>query len=125
MVYKTDVHKAILAVELNPLPGKIDDLNAQLMTASGDTSRVTYSLAVQYHLAKNDSRAKHLIEGTISQRTNDEAYKDAMWLQVRITCLHALDDECRLAAQRYLNNIPNGQGAGVADQILKTIQNGE
>jgi hypothetical protein len=117
----TNIAKAILAVPLNPLPGTMSDYVDQLKTTTGDKSRVMYSIAVAYHLAKNDDSALYSIKGTLNHRTTDEAYKDAMWLQVRIRCLKALDDDCRIAAQRYLNNIESGQGAGVAQAIVKEI----
>jgi hypothetical protein len=122
----TNITKAILAVPLNPLPGTITDYNVQLSSTARDKSRVMYSIAVAQHLAKNDAAALHSIEGNVKQRTSDEAYKDSMWLQVRIRCLEALDDNCKIAAQRYLNaidagNIPSGPAGGVAQAILKEI----
>jgi ferric-dicitrate binding protein FerR (iron transport regulator) len=127
---ETNIRKAILAVKLDPLPGSIPDYVEQLKTTSGDKSRILYSIAVKLHEAKNDEDAISRIRGIISQRTKDEAYADAMWLQVRITCLRALDDHCRAAAQRYVNStdsgaIPSNANAGIADKILKAIENGE
>ncbi|HUS29125.1 MAG TPA: FecR domain-containing protein [Kofleriaceae bacterium] len=130
----TNIKKAILAVELNPLSGTMTDYIDQLKTATNDAdkSRIMYSIAVQQHLQKSDGSAEHSIEGIINGRTKDEAYKDAMWLQVRITCLRAVEsptderarEKCRVSAHRYVNNIPTGVGAGIADQILKAIANG-
>lgn len=121
----TNVKKAILEHPLAPVTGTIADYQEQLKTAVGDKSRILYSIAVKQHEAKNDSAALHTIAGIVNGRTMDEAYGDAMWLQVRITCLRSLDDTCRISAQRYVNNIPSGPGAGIADQILKAITNGE
>jgi hypothetical protein len=130
----TNIKKAILAVELRPLPGSMSDYIEQLKTATSDADKspIMYSIAVQQHLQKNDTGALHSIKGSISGRTKDEAYKDAMWLKVRIRCLHWIEkpndegvrEECRIAAKSYVNNIPEGVGAGIADQILKAILNG-
>ena len=130
----TKIRPAILAVELKPLPGKMADYNELLRTAQGDDAkqRVMYSIAVMQHQQKNDGAALRSIAGIIIGRTKLEAYKDAMWLQVRVTCLQALDDKtnekkvdsCRGAAQDYVNNIPDGPQAGIADTILKAIAAG-
>jgi hypothetical protein len=127
----TNIRKAIIKIGLKPLPGTMADYNERLRTAQGDDAkqRVMYSIAVTQHLQKNDTGALHSIEGIVYGRTKLEAYKDAMWLQVRITCLRALDDKtdenkvdkCRSAAQDYLNNIPDGTQAGIASEILKAI----
>jgi hypothetical protein len=125
------VKEAILAVELHPLPGTISDYQKQLDPGSTkDQSRLLYSIAVRQHEQKKDDDALGTIRGTVSNRTKDEAYQDAMWLQVRITCLHAFDDRCRVAAQRYLNkvddgSIPTGTNAGIAQDVLKAITNGQ
>lgn len=117
---KSGVKEAILAVELHPLPGTTAELTEQLKTAGSDTSTIMYSIAVSQHLAKDDRAALHLIEGPLTRnRKSDAAYKDIMWLNVRIKCLKAFDGECRIAAQRYLNNIESGPAAGVAQAILE------
>ena len=123
---KTDVKKAILEHPMAGAPQTLADYQAQLpKQTSGDNSRLLYNIAVKLYEAKRDADALHMIEGATKGRTKDEAYADAIWLQVRITCLHALDDRCRISAQRYVDNFPTGSGAGIADQILKAIQNGE
>lgn len=116
---KGGIKDAILAVPLNPMPGSISELT-EYLNGNEDRSRVHYSIAVAHHLAKNDERALYFLQGPI-QQTNSAAHKDAMWLIVRIRCLKALDDSCRVAAGRYLNNIESGVAAGVAQEILKQI----
>lgn len=116
---KAGIKDAILAVSLNPLPGSISELTVQL-NSNENRSRIHYSIAVAHHLAKNDERALHFLKGPL-QQTNSAAYKDAMWLTVRIRCLKALDDNCRIAAGRYLHNVESGVAAGVAQEILKQI----
>jgi hypothetical protein len=118
---KGGIKDAILAVELHPLPGTPAELSDQLLTATGDKSMLMYSIAVSQHLAKNDTAALHSIKGPLNNRKNDAAYKDAMWLNVRIRCLKAFDDDCRIAAARYLANVESGSAAGVAQEILKQI----
>lgn len=117
---KSGIKEAILAVSLDPLPGSINELTEHLSSGGEDRSRIHYSIAVAHHLAKNDERALYMLQGTL-QQTNSAAYKDAMWLIVRIRCLKALDDSCRIAAGRYLNNVESGVAAGVAQEILKQI----
>jgi hypothetical protein len=118
----TNIKKAILAVD-------------QLRTATSDAdkSSIMYSIAVQQHLQKDDAAARHSIKGIINGRTKDEAYRDAMWLQVRISCMRWLEkpndegdrEKCRVAAKSYTKNIPSGVGAGIADKILVAILNGQ
>jgi hypothetical protein len=112
----TNIKKAILAVELHPLPGTMTDYIDQLRTATSDAdkSSIMYSIAVQQHLQKDDAAARHSIKGIINGRTKDEAYRDAMWLQVRISCMRWLEkpndegdrEKCRVAAKSYTKNIP-------------------
>ena len=116
---KAGIKDAILAVPLSPLPGSITELTSQL-NGDADRSRIHYSIAVAHHLAKNDARALYMLKGTL-QQTNSAAYKDAMWLKLRIHCLKALDEKCRIAAGRYLNNVESGVAAGIAQEILEQI----
>lgn len=117
---KAGIKDAILAVPLTPLAGSIAELTGHLGSGDEDQSRVHYSIAVAHHLAKNDERATYMLQGTLKQ-SNSAAYKDAMWLNVRIHCLKAFDDACQIAARRYINNVPSGPAAGIAQEILKQI----
>lgn len=118
--HKPGIKDAILGVELHPLPGTMAELNEHLLNGDEDRSRIHYSMAIIHHLAKNDAAALRMLEGTL-QQSNSAAFKDAMWLNVRIHCLKAFDDACRIAAGRYLNNVESGPAAGIAQEIHKQI----
>lgn len=90
------------------------------MPESEDKARLHYSMAYVQHMAKNDTAAKSLIRGVLA-RQGGPAYRSALWLNVRIQCLKAFDDECRRAAELYRRKFPDGMHTGVADAILTEI----
>jgi hypothetical protein len=83
------------------------------------------SIAVMHIQMKNWSGAARAVEGVLRAResgkaTGWEAYKRALWLDVKIQCLNNkdFDDECRVAAEKYLVKFPNGYEAGIVQQVL-------
>lgn len=89
-----------------------------------DKAQMLYSIAVMQHRAKQDKAALYTISGVL-KRQGGPAYKAALWLDVRIKCLVAFDDDCRIAAERYLSKFDSGAQAGVAQEILKEISRGQ
>jgi hypothetical protein len=85
-----------------------------------DKTQVLYSMAVVQHRARQDKAALYTLSGVI-KRQGGKAYKEALWLNVRIECMQRFDDECRQAADLYLRKIPDGVAAGVAQTILTEI----
>lgn len=85
-----------------------------------DKTQVLYSIAVMQHRAKQDKAALYTLSGVI-KRHGGKAYKEALWLNVRIECMQRFDDECRQAADLYLRKVPDGVAAGVAQTILTEI----
>lgn len=85
-----------------------------------DKTQVLYSMAVMQHRAKQDKAALYTLSGVI-KRHGGKAYKEALWLNVRIECMQRFDDECRQAADLYLRKVPDGVAAGVAQTILTEI----
>jgi hypothetical protein len=94
------------------------------MPEGEDKEIVLYGIAVMQHLSKHDAAAKHTLSGVL-KRQGGPAYKSALWLNVRINCLEAFDDECRIAANKYLAKVETGRPAGVAQEILKEISRGQ
>lgn len=85
-----------------------------------DKTQVLYSMAVVQHRARQDKAALYTLSGVI-KRQGGKAYKEALWLNVRIECMQRFDDECRQAADLYLRKVPDGVAAGVAQTILTEI----
>lgn len=85
-----------------------------------DKTQVLYSMAVVQHRARQDKAALYTLSGVI-KRQGGRAYKEALWLNVRIECMQRFDDECRQAADLYLRKVPDGVAAGVAQTILTEI----
>lgn len=126
---KTDAKKAVADVPLQPQDvGTTDPAAAKAkylelvrnMQEGEDRARILYSIAVMEHRQKKDKEALHSLSGVL-KRNGGEAYKDALWLELRIRCLKAFDDECRGAAARYVRKFPDGRPSGAADEVLKEI----
>jgi hypothetical protein len=87
-----------------------------------EKAELLYSIAVMQHRAKDNEGAKHTIAGLLGRMGGTaKPYRAALWLNVRIECLEAFDDECRQAADLYQRKVPDGPAAGVAVAILKEI----
>lgn len=131
---KSDARKALEEAALEPPDeAATDDPKAAIsayleriktMPEGDDKARVLYSIAVMEHRAKRDIAALRTLDGVL-RRQGGPAYKAARWLNVRIRCMKAFDDECRIAAQKYLASFSDGFHAGVAVDILKEISRGE
>jgi hypothetical protein len=93
-----------------------------------------------YLRQKNYSESAHLITGILQRMGGDSrAYKEALWLDIRIKCLTSysrdnnrdgkpdrrFDDNCRLSAERYIVKFPTGVAAGVAQEVLNEISRGQ
>lgn len=96
---------------------------AKSMPEGEDKAQLLYGIAVMQHRAKQDSAAKHTLKALL-RRQGGASYEAARWLEVRITCMKAFDDECRIAAQKYIAAFESGPRAGIAVDILKEISRG-
>lgn len=96
---------------------------AKSMPESEDKAQLLYGIAVMQHRAKQDDAAKHTLKALL-RRQGGASYEAARWLELRITCMKAFDDECRIAAQKYLAAFETGHRAGIAADILKEISRG-
>jgi hypothetical protein len=76
------------------------------------------------HRSKQDDGALYTISGLLKRQGGD-TYEAALWLNVRIVCLKAFDDDCRRVAQKYLGKFESGLHSGVAQDILNQISRGE
>jgi hypothetical protein len=132
-VMKSNARKALEEAAVDP-PDEVDtdDPKAAIakylervktMPEGEDKARVLYSIAVMQHRSKQDSAAKYTISGAL-KRQGGPTYKAALWLNVRINCLAAFDDNCRIAAEKYVAKF-DGMHAGVAVEILKEISRGQ
>jgi hypothetical protein len=130
---KTNARKALEHAPLEP-PDEVgtDEPKAAIssyleriksMPEGEDKARVLYSIAYMQYRAKQDGPALHSISGVL-KRQGGPAYKAALWLSVRIQCMKAFDDACRMATQKYLAKFSDGLHAGVAQEILKDISRG-
>ena len=75
------------------------------------------------HRAKQDSAANRTLMAVL-RRQGGPSYQAALWLSLRIACSTAFDDECRIAAQKYIAKFDSGARAGIAEQILREISRG-
>lgn len=127
---KSNARRALerLAIE-EPLDVGTKDLDTAIskylelalnMGAGQDKTQVLYSIAVMQHRGRQDKAALYTLSGVI-KRQGGKAYKEALWLNVRIECMQRFDDECRQAADLYLRKVPDGVAAGVAQTILTEI----
>jgi hypothetical protein len=94
------------------------------MPEGEDKALMLYGIAVMRHRLKQDGNAKYTISGLL-KRQGGPAYQKALWLNVRISCLKAFDDECRMAAEKYISKFESGVHAGVAQEILREISRGQ
>lgn len=93
---------------------------AKTMQEGEDKARLLYSMAYVQHMAKNDEAAKYTLRGLL-RRNGGPAFRSALWLNVRIHCIEAFDDDCRKAAELYRRKFPDGLHTGVADEIVREI----
>ena len=87
-------------------------------TGSDEASKALYRIALLLHKPLHqDAEALRTID---IYRRRFRAGKDlgaVLWLQVRIECGRAIDDECRKAAYSYQHAVPTGDLAEVAIRI--------
>jgi hypothetical protein len=94
------------------------------MPEGEDRQLMLYGIAVMQYRSKQDSAAKYTISGAL-KRQGGPAYQKALWLNVHINCVKAFDDDCRIAAEKYIAKFDSGLHAGVAQEILKEISRGQ
>jgi hypothetical protein len=94
------------------------------MPEGEDRALMLYGIAVMQHRLKQDNAAKYTMLGLL-KRQGGPAYQKALWLNVRLSCLKAFDDECRMAAEKYISKFESGVHAGVAQEILREISRGQ
>ncbi|HTR50069.1 MAG TPA: FecR family protein [Kofleriaceae bacterium] len=84
-----------------------------------EASRALYEIAVLLHKPLHQDvealRTLDFYRSRFGSRGKELAA--ALWLRVRITCSHAIDDECREAAYSYQRAVPTGSAADVAIRI--------
>jgi hypothetical protein len=84
-------------------------------------SYALYSTAyVQHMKLGHDSEALATLEAYRRRFTRGKEYAAALWLRVRVRCLHAIDSRCREAAYTYLHEVNEGPSAQVAERITQT-----
>ena len=84
-----------------------------------EASRALYEIAVLLHKPLHqDAEALHTLD-FYRQRfgSRGKELAAALWLRVRVTCGHAIDDECREAAYSYQRAVPTGAATDVAIRI--------
>ncbi len=88
-------------------------------TLGDEPSRALYTIALLLHKPLHqDAEALRTLE-YYRRRFGDRGKEReaALWLHVRISCGHAIDDECRKAAYTYQHDAPSGGAANVAVRI--------
>ena len=93
------------------------------MPEGEDKAEVLYSIAFMQHRAKQDDAAHRTLMGVL-RRQGGPSYQAALWLSLRIHCSRAFDDDCRIAAQKYVAKFASGARAGIAEEILREISRG-
>jgi hypothetical protein len=91
-------------------------------TLGDEPSRALYTIALLLHRPLHqDAEALRTLE-YYRRRFGDRGKEReaALWLHVRISCGHAIDDECRKAAYRYQHEVPSGDASTVAVRITNT-----
>src|SRR5262249_44839392 len=127
---ESNAHKALRNAVLDPpADAGTDDPKAAIshyladvktMPEGEDKAQILYSIAFMQHRAKQDAAALYTLSGVL-KRQGGPAYKAALWLDVRIRCLKAFDDDCRIAAGKYIAKFDSGLHAGVAQDVLREI----
>lgn len=110
------------------------------MPEGEDKAELLQSIAVMQLRQKDMDGARHSIKGILQRQGGDTpAYKQALWLDMRIKCASAyerddnrdgkadrrFDDDCRRSAERYIAKFPTGAAAGVAQEVLNEISRGQ
>ncbi|HEX5063687.1 MAG TPA: FecR family protein [Kofleriaceae bacterium] len=110
------------------------------MPEGEDKAELLQSIAVMQLRQKDLDGAAHSIKGILQRQGGDTpAYKQALWLDMRIKCATSydrdnnrdgkadrlFDDDCRRSAERYIVKFPTGAAAGVAQEVLNEISRGQ
>jgi hypothetical protein len=81
-------------------------------------ARAFYSMAVVQALTLGRADAALATLAAFERRAPvSDLVVPALWLEVRIRCLRALDATCREAAERYLRRAPDGPARRVAERV--------
>jgi hypothetical protein len=84
-----------------------------------EASRALYKMAVLlYKPLHQDAEALRTIDMYLRRFHGTKELAAVLWLRVRITCGHTIDDECRHAAYTYQHEVPSGPAADVAIRII-------
>jgi hypothetical protein len=87
----------------------------------GEASQALYKMAVLlYKPLRQDAEALRTLDMYQRRFHGTKELEPALWLRVRITCAHAIDDECRRAAYSYQQAEPSGPAADVAIRITNS-----
>lgn len=87
-------------------------------TISNEASKALYTIALLLHKPLHqDSEALRTLDVYRRRFRSGKESAAVAWLRLRITCGHAIDDECRQAAYSYQHQAPSGDGAEVAVRI--------
>ena len=116
-------------IELDPRVDGQNDAAAQIAQLKpvayspqkyGDeASLALYKMAVLLHKPLHqDAEALRTIDMYLRRFHGTKEQAAVLWLRVRITCSHQIDDECRHAAYTYQHEVPDGPAADVAIRII-------
>jgi hypothetical protein len=90
-------------------------------TGGDEASQALYRIAVLlYKPLHQDSEALRTLDVYRRRFEHGKELDAVLWLRVRITCGHAIDDACRQAAYSYQQGAPSGTGASVAIRITNS-----
>ena len=83
-----------------------------------EASQAIYRIAVLLdEPLHQDSEAMRTLDMYLRRFSGGREYRAALWLRVRIACLHAFDDTCRQAAYSYQHEVPAGARTDLAVRI--------
>jgi hypothetical protein len=83
-----------------------------------EASHALYTIAVLLHRPLGqDAEALRTLDMYHRRFAGGREMHAALWLEVRIRCGHAIDDDCRKAAYTYQHEVPQGPAADVAIRI--------
>ena len=87
-------------------------------TLGDEPSRALYTIALLLHKPLHqDAEALRTLDMYRRRFAKGKELDGVLWLRVRITCSHAIDDECRKAAYGYQHELPQGDASDVAIRI--------
>jgi hypothetical protein len=105
-----------LSVDGDDPASAVAEYRGIVIAEKGDRASLAfYSIAVVQHLKLGrDADALATLDGYLRRFAGGSEYAAALWLRVRIACLHAIDDRC---AYTYLRTASGGPAAAIAERL--------